>query len=81
MNCVDIVTEYELFVHSPSCKIKIPSVIALKNYVPLRIKPAFTRFNVFLRDRFICQYCGGRYSVEELTFDHVIPKSRGGETN
>ena len=39
--------------------------------------PAFTRFNVFLRDRFACQYCGAR---EELTFDHVIPRSKGGLT-
>jgi 5-methylcytosine-specific restriction endonuclease McrA len=43
---------------------------------PLR-QPAFTRFNVFLRDRFSCQYCGSR---EDLTFDHVIPRSRGGRT-
>jgi 5-methylcytosine-specific restriction endonuclease McrA len=39
--------------------------------------PAFTRFNVFLRDRFECQYCGGG---NDLTFDHVIPRSRGGQT-
>jgi 5-methylcytosine-specific restriction endonuclease McrA len=39
--------------------------------------PAFTRFNVFLRDRFSCQYCG---SKDDLTFDHLIPRSRGGQT-
>jgi 5-methylcytosine-specific restriction endonuclease McrA len=39
--------------------------------------PAFTRFNVFLRDRFSCQYCGDR---DDLTFDHLIPRSRGGQT-
>jgi 5-methylcytosine-specific restriction endonuclease McrA len=39
--------------------------------------PAFTRFNVFLRDRFMCQYCGDK---EDLTFDHLIPRSRGGQT-
>jgi 5-methylcytosine-specific restriction endonuclease McrA len=39
--------------------------------------PAFTRFNVFLRDRFTCQYCG---SKDDLTFDHLIPRSRGGQT-
>ncbi|NCU73558.1 MAG: HNH endonuclease [Candidatus Fonsibacter ubiquis] len=39
--------------------------------------PNFTRFNVFLRDRFSCQYCG---SNKNLTFDHVIPRSRGGIT-
>jgi 5-methylcytosine-specific restriction endonuclease McrA len=39
--------------------------------------PAFTRFNVFLRDRFVCQYCGGN---KDLTFDHLVPRSRGGRT-
>lgn len=81
MNRVVIVAEYEIFVHSPSCKIPLPSVIALKNYVPLRRNPAFSRFNVFLRDKFLCQYCGDRYPLEELTFDHVLPKSLGGNTN
>jgi 5-methylcytosine-specific restriction endonuclease McrA len=37
--------------------------------------PAFTRFNVFLRDKFQCQYCG---NTHDLTFDHVIPRSKGG---
>src|SRR5258708_4539710 len=39
--------------------------------------PAFTRFNLFLRDAFSCQYCG---SAEDLTFDHLTPRSRGGRT-
>ena len=39
--------------------------------------PAFTRFNLFLRDRFRCVYCG---SGKELTFDHVVPRAHGGRT-
>ena len=77
---VDIVSEYDTLVHSPSLEMRLPSVIALKDYVHLDRRPAFTRFNVFLRDRFRCQYCGGGYSSEDLTFDHVIPRSRGGRT-
>ena len=60
---------------------KLPSVIALREYIPLSRQPAFTRFNVFLRDRFDCQYCGERFPVHELTFDHVVPRSKGGRTN
>ena len=41
---------------------------------------AFTRFNVFLRDRFTCQYCGEAFASSALTFEHVIPRSRGGQT-
>ena len=75
---VTIVSEYDRTVSSPSFEMRLPSVIALKEYVPQARKPAFTRFNVFLRDRFTCQYCGDRFPTPELTFDHVIPRSRGG---
>jgi 5-methylcytosine-specific restriction endonuclease McrA len=74
---VNIVSEYDRIVHSPSFSIRLPSVVSLKTYVKPTRNPAFTRFNVFLRDRFSCQYCG---SGEELTFDHVIPRSKGGLT-
>ena len=74
---VDIVASYDREVHSPSLDMKIPSVIALRQYVKQSEFPAYTRFNVFLRDRFQCQYCGSR---QNLTFDHVIPRRLGGKT-
>ena len=78
---VSVVSEYDRKIHSPSFEMRLPSVIALKEYVPAARRPAFTRFNVFLRDRFTCQYCNGDFATSELTFDHVIPKSRGGRTS
>jgi 5-methylcytosine-specific restriction endonuclease McrA len=75
---VIIVSNYDRQIRSPSFEMKLPSVIALKSYIVPQTKPSFTRFNVFLRDRFSCQYCG---SGEELTFDHLLPRSKGGETN
>ncbi len=74
---VDVVSCYDRVVRSPSLEMRLPSVIALRRYVEQDRQPAFTRFNVFLRDGFACQYCG---EVKELTFDHVIPRSRGGRT-
>jgi 5-methylcytosine-specific restriction endonuclease McrA len=74
---VNIVSEYDRRVTSPSFSMRLPSVVSLKSYVKPTRTPAFTRFNVFLRDRFTCQYCGAR---EDLTFDHVIPRSKGGTT-
>ena len=74
---VDVVSEYNEIVSSPSLSIKIPSVIALKQFIICSRKPAFTRFNVFLRDDFNCQYC---LKKENLTFDHLLPKSLGGKT-
>ncbi len=78
---VDIVSEYDdAVVHSPSFRMKLPSVIALKEYVRPKAFPAFTRYNVFLRDKWSCQYCGETFKTPDLTFDHVVPRSRGGRT-
>lgn len=78
---VTVISEYERTIRSPGLELKLPSVLALKEYVPMARSPAFTRFNVFLRDRWECQYCATEYKTNELTFDHVIPRSRGGRTN
>lgn len=78
---VSIVCEYDTLIHAPSMEMRLPSVIALKEYVQPRLYPAFTRFNVFLRDHFSCQYCGKNHPAQDLTFDHVVPRSRGGRTS
>ncbi len=80
LNRVNIVSEYDQVVRSPRMEMRLPSVISLKEYIPAARRPAFTRFNVFLRDRFTCQYCGGGFPTHELTFDHIVPRSRGGRT-
>jgi 5-methylcytosine-specific restriction endonuclease McrA len=74
---VDVVSTYDKVVRSPSIEFQLPSVVSLKQYVDQDRPPAFTRFNLFLRDSFSCQYCGAQ---RELTFDHIIPRSRGGRT-
>lgn len=74
---VDIVAHYEREVHSPTTSMQLPSVIALKSFVKPSQFPAFTRFNLFLRDHFTCQYCG---RPRDLTFDHVVPRAYGGRT-
>lgn len=79
---VNVVATYDIVVRSPSVQIPLPSVVSLKKYQPpTRRHAAFTRFNVFLRDFFRCQYCGRKYSTQNLTFDHVMPRSRGGKSN
>ena len=53
------------------------SVASRTNFPQHAAHPSFTRFNLFLRDSFLCQYCG---DPQELTFDHVIPRRLGGQT-
>ncbi len=78
---VNVISEYDRTVRSPELEMKLPSVLALKEYISTSKQPAFTRFNVFLRDQWQCQYCGDDFATHELTFDHVIPRSKGGRTN
>ncbi len=75
---VDVVAEYDTTARSPSTQIRIPSVVVLKDFVKPQRRVAFTRFNLFLRDEFRCQYCGSR---GDLTFDHVVPRASGGITS
>jgi 5-methylcytosine-specific restriction endonuclease McrA len=63
--------------HSVTHTFPMPSVIRLNRYVRAPYKGvALTRQNIFRRDNFECQYCGTR---KELTLDHIIPSSRGGQ--
>ena len=78
LNRVSIVSRYKRKVRSPSFEMELPSVIALKSFIKPSENPNFTRFNVFLRDKFTCQYCGDK---KDLTFDHLLPKSKGGKTD
>jgi len=74
---VGVVYEYDSVARSPSVELRKPSVVVLKTFIKPNRQAAFTRFNLFLRDEFTCQYCG---FTGDLTFDHVIPRSRGGRT-
>ena len=76
LNRVNVVSEYSQVVRSPSIEFKLPSVVSLKDYIPMPEKVAFTRFNVFLRDKFICQYCSKSFKVEDLTLTTLHPGAR-----
>ena len=73
------VSFYDASVSSPSTKIILPSVVALNRYVNVDRPAAFTRRNVLLHARGLCQLCGTKLTSETFTFEHVIPRSRGGD--
>jgi len=59
---------------------EVPKTVVLKKYVRLPDKlyrP--TRRNIFLRDNYTCGYCLKQLNSEELSVDHILPKSRGGK--
>jgi 5-methylcytosine-specific restriction endonuclease McrA len=67
--------------HSPRQTLKLPSVIRLLEYrrIPHQTR-SLSRKNILMRDRYTCQYCLRPLPSGELTLDHVIPRSRHGET-
>ncbi|MBI3681398.1 MAG: HNH endonuclease [Acidobacteria bacterium] len=69
-------------VHSPRQALRLPSVIRLLEYrrIPHQSR-SLSRKNILLRDRYTCQYCGRALPSGELTLDHVVPRSRAGETS
>lgn len=62
-----------------SLRIRAPEVIVLTRYNGVPAKSVnFSRRNLYRRDRYTCQYCGARPGPNELSIDHVVPRSRGG---
>lgn len=66
----------------PSGFIELPSILRLKHKINRNsIKMVFSRNAVFKRDNFYCQFCGIQLTPNKITIDHIIPKSRGGQTS
>lgn len=78
---VEVIKEYEKKIHSRYVALKMPAVVRLlKAFKRPRKKVKFNKVNVLARDRWACQYCNQKFSTNELTYDHVVPRSKGGKT-
>lgn len=74
-------TAAEERIHSVRISLCVPKIVVLSIYDKLpRLEVKFTRRNVFLRDKFVCQYCTKEFSETQLNLDHVIPRDKGGKT-
>ena len=68
-------------IHSARIGILVPKVLVLSVYDRMpRLEVRFSRRNVFLRDKFTCQYCEKILPETQLNLDHVTPRDKGGRT-
>ncbi len=68
-------------IKTPRYSLSLPKIIRVKSDARPYLKTVkLCKKNVFIRDHYICQYCGKNYTQNKLTIDHVLPRSRGGAT-
>lgn len=76
----DVVVDYEnIPIRSEKLTFKLPSIMKLRKFFRRNTQVQFSRYNIFYRDDWKCQYCGTQCKSSDLTFDHVVPKSQGGK--
>lgn len=78
---VQVIEEYDVKIRSPSLVLPLPAVVKLCEHHDQYRRAPYNRLNLFVRDRGACVYCGTRLAMDELTVDHVKPRSRGGKTS
>jgi len=70
--------------HSAHDEWPVPSVIRRRSYINVRRRreaAGMKRLRIYMRDKFRCQYCGEKSGAAELTLDHIMPRSRGGDNS
>src|SRR6185295_10006071 len=70
------------YVNTPTFRLAIPDVITLKRYDKLPVSEVkFTRRNIYEHYQYLCCYCGKKFPTQSLNLEHVMPKSRGGQSS
>ncbi|OGP76591.1 MAG: HNH endonuclease [Deltaproteobacteria bacterium RBG_16_49_23] len=78
---VEVIEEYERAIRGICVSIPLPAVLRLNRFIGRKTPIVkFSRQNLYVRDRGVCQYCGTPFEHKELTYDHVVPRSKGGQT-
>lgn len=81
LGSVRVIAEYEDWnVHSPTIRMAVPSVVVTNRYIHAAHGVQFNPDNIKLRDRYRCAYCQKQFHENELTLDHVTPKTFGGRS-
>jgi 5-methylcytosine-specific restriction endonuclease McrA len=78
---VEVLEEYDHDIRSQTLVFKMPAVVRLlRVFRRHKQRVKFSRVNIYARDKYRCQYCGEKLPIAELTYDHVLPRARGGKT-
>jgi 5-methylcytosine-specific restriction endonuclease McrA len=78
---VEVIAAYDRVIRGVSISLEHPSVLRLRSRVRVAKRfhhVPFSRANIYLRDKHVCQYCARKLPSSELTLDHVVPASQGG---
>ena len=79
---VEVVEEYTREVHSVNLTVRLPAVVRLLHLMRVKSRGVkFSRQHIYARDAYECQYCGRQFPPTELTYDHVVPRALGGQTD
>ena len=74
----------ERVLRSARAEFRVPSVIRRRTYINVRRRreaSGMKRLRIYMRDKFRCQYCGEKKAAGDLTLDHILPRSRGGDNS
>jgi 5-methylcytosine-specific restriction endonuclease McrA len=74
----------ERVLRSARTEFRVPSVIRRRIYINIRRRQeaaGMKRMRIYMRDKFRCQYCGEKKAAGDLTLDHILPRSRGGDNS
>ncbi len=69
---------------SARAEFRVPSVIRRREYINVRRRQEASgakRVRIYIRDKYRCQYCGDKKAPRDLTLDHILPRSRGGDNS
>ena len=76
------IEEHDSIINSPNKAFKLPAVIVINKVIKYSfLKTKLNRKNICMRDQNTCQYCSEKLAYQDVTIDHVVPKSRGGKNS